>query len=128
MFERYTEEARNAVWFAKEEAIALDTSQVETEHLLVGILRADPVLRASVQIDTTRVCLNGGSASKFQPLSHESKRILAYAAEEAERSHYAAITCRHLALGILREKDCKAAKLLRDQGITREILKEGLIL
>lgn len=75
MFERYTEEARNAVWFAKEEAIALDTSQVETEHLLVGILRADPVLRASVQIDTTRVCLNGGSASKFQPLSHESKRI-----------------------------------------------------
>ena len=129
MFERYTEAAAQAVRLAKEEANCSNASQVETEHLLIGLLRADPALCASVHLDISLIRKNSGSAPlSFQSLNHESKRVLAYGAEEAERSGHQLITCRHLVLGILREKDCTAAKLLRDQGITPEILKEGLIL
>ena len=130
MFERYTVEAAQAIRLVKEEAIASNASQVETEHLLVGRLKSDPVLCARVNLDISLIRVDGGGSSpqSFQPLSHESKRVLAYSAEEAERLGHPKITCWHIALGILREKDCKAAKLLRDQGIAPQIIKEGLIL
>jgi len=51
------------------------------------------------------------------PLSNECKRILAYAAEEAERLHHSHISTEHLLLGMLRETDSFAAEILRMYGI-----------
>ena len=129
MFERLTEAAAQAVRLAKEEANGSNASLVETDHLLIGLLPADPALCVRVNMDIGLIRKDSGSVPpSFQSLNHECKRVLAYSAEEAEQSGHQLITCRHLALGILREKYCSAAKLLRDQGITREILKEGMIL
>jgi hypothetical protein len=64
------------------------------------------------------------STSVDLPLSHESKRVLAYGAEECERLHQKHIGPEHLLLGMLREEKCFAAQLLRDQGVTVELVRE----
>jgi ATP-dependent Clp protease ATP-binding subunit ClpC len=49
-------------------------------------------------------------------LSHECKRVLAYAAEEAERLNHKHIGTEHLLLGLLREEKCFAAEILHERG------------
>lgn len=44
MFERYTEKARRVIFFARYEASQYGSSYIETEHLLLGLLRGDQVL------------------------------------------------------------------------------------
>ena len=64
------------------------------------------------------------------PLSNESKRVLAYAAEEAERFGHKLIGSEHLLLGLLSEKGALAAHLLNSLGLSldrgREIVSKGL--
>jgi ATP-dependent Clp protease ATP-binding subunit ClpC len=50
------------------------------------------------------------------PLNNESKRVLAFGAEEAQRVAYRHIGTEHLLLRLLREEEQPAAKLLRDRG------------
>src|ERR1700741_623819 len=54
------------------------------------------------------------------PLSNECTRVLAYAAEEAERLSHKFIGTEHLFLGLLREQDCFAAQLLNGRGVSLE--------
>ena len=85
MFERYSEAAAQAVRLAKNEAIGSNASLIETGHLLIGLLNSDPALRARVHLDISLSRKAGGSVPpSFQSLNHESKRVLAYGAEEAE--------------------------------------------
>lgn len=119
MFERYTENARQAIFFAREEASRFGSSCIESEHLLLGTmgsseLELNELLKlkdlesadrmASEQLDTT--------SKRDVPLSNQSKRILAYAAEEAARLNSPAIGSGHLLLGILREPDSGASRFL----------------
>ena len=60
------------------------------------------------------------------PLSHECKRVLAYGAEEAERLNHKHIGTEHLLLGLLREEKCFAARLLHEQGLTIDSVREQL--
>ena len=48
MFERYTEKARRVIFFARYEASQLGSPYIETEHLLLGLLREDKVLTEQV--------------------------------------------------------------------------------
>ena len=64
------------------------------------------------------------STSVDLPLSNEGKRVLCYAAEEAERLAHRHIGTEHLFLGLLREKGCFAAEILREQGVVLEKLRE----
>ena len=50
-------------------------------------------------------------------LSNECKRVLAYAAEEAERLSHKHIGTEHLLLGLLREEKCFAAEILHERGL-----------
>jgi ATP-dependent Clp protease ATP-binding subunit ClpA len=60
------------------------------------------------------------------PLSTESKRVLAYAAEEAEMLNHGWIGTEHLFLGLLREESGLAATILRERGLKLESLREEL--
>jgi hypothetical protein len=64
------------------------------------------------------------STSVDLPLSNESKRVLAYAAEEAERLAHKHIGTEHLFLGLLREKKSLAAQLLSERGVALEQMRE----
>src|SRR6185369_9744284 len=132
MFERYTEKARRVIFFARYEASQFGSPYIETEHLLLGVLREDKALTnrllpSHTSIDSIRSQIEASttfrdkvSTSVDLPLSNEGKRILAYAAEEAERLAHKHIGTEHLFLGILREKDCFAAHLLNERGIHLE--------
>jgi ATP-dependent Clp protease ATP-binding subunit ClpC len=129
MFERYTEKARRVIFFARYEASQFGSPYIETEHLLLGILREDKALshrflrshssfesiRKRIEAHTT--IREAVSTSVDLPLSNECKRVLAYAAEEAQRLDHKHIGTEHVLLGLLREEKCFAAELLSERGV-----------
>jgi hypothetical protein len=136
MFERYTEKARRTIFFARYEASQFGSSSIETEYLLLGLLREDKglanrFLRSHASVESIRKQIEGYAAPRDKvstsadlPLSHACKRALAYGAEECERLNHKHIGTDHLLLGLLREKECFAAQLLREQGLTLHSVRE----
>ena len=140
MFERYTEKARRVVFFSRYEASQFGSPYIETEHLLLGLLREDkgllrqfiPNLSAESirqQIESATLIREKIHTSVDLPLSTECKRVMAYAAEEAEKLSHDHIGTEHLFLGLLGEQGCFAARLLEERGVTleraRSILRDG---
>jgi ATP-dependent Clp protease ATP-binding subunit ClpA len=129
MFERYTEKARRVIFFARYEASQYGSPYIESEHLLLGILREDKAmanrfLRNHASVESIRNQVEGHtvfhekiSTSVDLPLSNECKRVLAYAAEEAERLAHKHIGTEHLLLGLLREDKSFAAQILTERGV-----------
>jgi hypothetical protein len=135
MFERYTEKARRVVFFARYEASHFGSPYVETEHLLLGIVRENKALMTRAiphfgaesirqEIEKATVIRAKIPTSVDLPLSNESKRVLAYAAEEAYFLSHHHIGSEHLFLGLLREQACFAARLLQERGVTLETARE----
>ena len=127
MFERYTEKARRVVFFARYEASQFGSPYIETEHLLLGLLREEPGLvwrlvpnldhqAVRTQIEKLTLKREFIPTSVDLPVSNECKRVLAYAAEEAERLNHRYIGTEHLLLGLLRESRTLAAQILQELG------------
>ena len=108
MFERYTEKARRVIFFARYEASKFGSTYIESEHLLLGLLREDQsltnrFLRSHASIESIRKQIEGHTTSREKvsssvdlPLSHDIKLGRAYAAEEAERLSHRHIGTEHL--------------------------------
>ena len=138
MFERYTEKARRVIFFARYEASQYGSPSIETEHLLLGLMREDKgltnrFLRSHSSIDSIKKEIEGRtvirekvSTSIDLPLSAECKRILAYSADEAERLRHRHIGTEHLLLGLLREDKCLAAEILHERGLKLNVIREEL--
>jgi ATP-dependent Clp protease ATP-binding subunit ClpC len=136
MFERYTEKARRVIFFARYEASQFGSQHIETEHLLLGITREDKALTnrflhshaASIreQVESATTAREKTPTSVDLPLSNESKRALAYAAEEAERLAQKHIGSEHLLLGLLRVEKCFAAQILMERGVRLSQAREEL--
>jgi ATP-dependent Clp protease ATP-binding subunit ClpC len=136
MFERYSEKARRVIFFARYEASQFGSPYIESEHLLLGIVREDKALTnrflrsevASIrkQVESQTTVREKTSTSVDLPLSNESKRVLAYAAEEAERLCHKHIGTEHLFLGLLREEKCFAAQILTERGVELSQVREEL--
>src|ERR1017187_5965253 len=139
MFERYTEKARRVIFFARYEASQFGSPYIETEHLLLGLLREDGALtfrflRSHASVEPIRRQVEGHitirakvSTSVDLPLSNECQRVLAYAAEEAERLSHKHIGTEHLLLGLLREEKCFAAEILHEHGLYLSTIREELV-
>ena len=135
MFERYNEPARRVVFFGRYEASKLGSTVIETEHLLLGLLREDWNLieqhRPGATTDIRRRIRERNparpevSTTVDLPLSVECRRILAYAGEEAERLEHRNIKTDHLLLGILRVPTCMAVTVLAEAGIPLDRLRES---
>ena len=138
MFERYTEKARRVIFFARYEASQFGSPHIETEHLLLGLLREDKALtnrflRSHASIESIRKQIEGRTAVREKvstsvdlPLSQECKHVLTYAAEEAERLSHKHIGTEHLLLGLLREEKSFAAEILQERGLRLSTLREEL--
>ncbi len=137
MFDKYTEKARKAIFFARYEASQFGSERIETEHLLLGILREDRalflrLLQVPEKVHSIRENVEKQlprqekiSTSVDLPLSHDCKRVLTHAAEESERVADDHIGPEHLLLGLLRDKDCSAAKIMAEYGITPSLLEQA---
>jgi hypothetical protein len=136
MFERFTEKARRVIFFARYEASHYGSPYIETEHMLLGLLREEKrilQLVPSVNGESVRKQVDAAThrgptvpTSVDLPLSSENKRVLKYAAEEADRLSQRHIGTEHLLLGLLREKDCFAAQLLRERGADLATVREKI--
>jgi Clp amino terminal domain, pathogenicity island component len=123
MFERYTEGARRIIFFALYEARGLGSPEIDTEHLLLGLLREDKALIRQVllNLDYESAYRNiAGAASPVAtfptrgdlPLSNHGKRVLKYACDEADRLNSKHIGTEHLLLGLVCDAEFLSAKLL----------------
>jgi ATP-dependent Clp protease ATP-binding subunit ClpC len=138
VFERYTEKARRVIFFARYEASQYGSPYIETEHLLLGLLREDKALanrflRTHGSIESIRKEIEARitvreriSTSVEVPLSQECKRILNFAAEEAERLGHKHVGTEHLLLGVLREEKSFGAEILLERGLRLSTVREEL--
>lgn len=138
MFERYTEKARRVIFFGRYEASQFGSPYIETEHLLLGLLREDKpltnrLLRSEAVVQDIRNEIERctdvrekTSTSADLPLSNEAKRVLLHAAEEADRLGHKQIGTEHLLFGMLREEKSFAAKLLNDRNVRLSQVREQL--
>ena len=130
MFERYTERARRVIFFARYEASQLGSLAIEAEHLLLGLVREGRGLTQKIlaraglspelvrrEVETRTVRSDGVSMAAEIPLSAASKRVLAFAAEEAERMLHSHIGTEHILLGLVREERTLAASILVARGV-----------
>lgn len=129
MFEKYTEKARRVIFFARYEVSELGAKSINTEHLLLGLLREDKallsrILPSDVSVDEIRKRVEGRvergakiSTSVEIPLSDEAKEVLKYAAEESEGLKQGHIGTEHLLLGMLRQENSLAEKILTEMGL-----------
>lgn len=131
MFERYTEEARRSVFFARYEAASRGETEIDTEHLLLGIVKVDKGIAQSLlafHLTDEKIreaiakhrpaSMKQFSTSKDLPLSHAAKRALAYGAQESERLALGKVGPASLLLGLVREPACLAARILTEAGLT----------
>jgi len=127
VFERYTQRARRAIFFARYEASNLNSGYIETEHLLLGLLReykllgklppgADEAIRKDIEERTPKEPFQS-STSVDLPLCVESKLALSHASQESQTLQHDVIDAGHLVLGLLRVEGCFAAALLKQHGI-----------
>lgn len=133
MFEHYTEKARRAIFFARYEASQFGVQFIDSNCLLVGLVREKGQISTQwlaldatelyrlVESQTTKS--KPVSTSVDLPLTNEVKRVLAYAAEEAERLAHRHIGTEHLFLGLLREPGTFAAKRAKERGVTLEQIR-----
>ncbi len=139
MFEKYTEKARRVIFFARYEASQFGSPSIETEHLLLGLIREDKNLtnrffpKANASIDSIRKEIEGRTVVRERvttsvdlPFSDESKRALNAAAEESERLSHKHIGTEHMLLGLLREEKSIAAEILRERGLRIGMIREEL--
>ena len=140
MFERYTERARRVLFFARYEASQLGSISIETEHLLLGLIREGKGLtsrifaRSHLSLENIRKEIEGRtvfrekvSTSVEIPFSTETKRVLQHAAEEADRLLHNYIGTEHLLLGILREDRSVAASILSEKGMRLSGVREDIV-
>ncbi|HUR20108.1 MAG TPA: ATP-dependent Clp protease ATP-binding subunit [Vicinamibacterales bacterium] len=140
MFERYTERARRVLFFARYEATQLGSTSIETEHLLLGLIREGKGLtsrifaRSHLSLESIRKEIEGRtvfrdkvSTSVDIPFSPETKRVLQFSAEEADRLLHTYIGTEHLLLGLLREEHSVASSILYEKGMRLSSVRDDIV-
>jgi ATP-dependent Clp protease ATP-binding subunit ClpC len=137
MFERYTEQARRALFFARYEASLLGSMSIEPTHLLLGLLRDAEGVTGDVLLAAGRpdeICdeLKGHLITHAMiresveiPFATATKRVLNAARHEADRLSHSWIGTEHLLLGILRD-DSLPTHILFGRGLRLETARERI--
>ncbi len=139
MFERFTERARRVIILAQEEAKRLNHSAVGTEHILLGIIRegegvASKVLE-SLNISPDRVraeiesAIGRGERTPYEEVAFtpRAKKVLELALDEARRLGHNYIGTEHLLLGLIREGEGVAARVLEAMGADLERVRAQVV-
>jgi ATP-dependent Clp protease ATP-binding subunit ClpC len=137
MQDRFTERVRKVMYLAREEAGRLHHDYIGTEHLLLGIIREGEGIAATVlsnlglDLDTIRqsienmVPTSGGTLTIGEiPFTPRAKRVLELSVEEARLFGHNYVGTEHLLLGLIREGEGVAARVLMELGADRKRVRE----
>ena len=137
MHDKFTERVRKVIYLAREEAARLQHDYIGTEHLLLGVIREGEGIAATVLnnlgLDLERirqevenmVSAAGGTMTIGEiPFTPRAKRVLELAVEEARSLGHNYVGTEHLLLGLIREGEGVAAKVLLELGVDRKRVRE----
>jgi ATP-dependent Clp protease ATP-binding subunit ClpC len=139
VFERFTEQARQVVVLAQDEARALKHSYIGTEHILLGLLREEEGLAAraltsmGVTLEEARghvariVGLGDEGAVGQIPFTPRAKKVLELSSKEARALGHDYIGTEHILVGIGRENEGVASQILLDFGADGEELRDEIM-
>ncbi len=140
MYEKFTDRARKVLNLARQEAQRFNHSYIGTEHLLLGLVKEGSGVAASVlegmDVDLRRVrteiekMVQPGpdtAQAGSPPLTPRTKKVLDYAMEEAQQLGHSYLGTEHLLLGLLRETEGVAAKILMNLGLRLEDVREKVL-
>jgi ATP-dependent Clp protease ATP-binding subunit ClpC len=138
MFERFTARARRVLVLAQEEARLLGHGFIGTEHLLLGLLHEGEGLGAKaleslgITLEAVRVQVEerigpAGSATGSPPFTPRAKKALELALREARELGHDYVCTEHLLLGIVREGQGDAAKVLESLGAQLPRVRETVL-
>lgn len=139
MFERFTERARRVVLLAQEEAKRLNHSAVGTEHILLGIIREGEGVASktleSLNISPGRLraeiesAIGRGDRAPYEEVAFtpRAKSVLELALDEARRLGHNYIGTEHLLLGLIREGEGVAARVLEGMGADLERVRAQVV-
>ncbi len=137
MHDRFTERVRKVMYLAREEAGRLHHDYIGTEHLLLGIVREGEGIAATVlsnlgfDLDLIRQAVenmvsgSGGTLTIGEiPFTPRAKRVLELSVEEARLLGHNYVGTEHLLLGLIREGEGVAARVLMELGADKKKIKE----
>jgi ATP-dependent Clp protease ATP-binding subunit ClpC len=139
VFERFTERARQVVVLAQDEARLLKHNYIGTEHLLLGLLREEEGLAARVlerfeitveeaRAQVARIVGEGDEVTTGQmPLAPRAKKVLELALREALSLGHNHVETEHILLGLVRENEGTAARILLDFDADAEKIRNEII-
>jgi ATP-dependent Clp protease ATP-binding subunit ClpA len=139
MFERFTERARQVIVLAQDEARMLGHDYIGTEHILLGLLREEDGLAARVldSLDITvekvraqvaRIVGQGDEITTGQiPFTPRTKKVLELALREGLLLGHNHIGTEHILLGLVRENEGVAARILLDFDADAEKIRNEII-
>ena len=140
-FDRFNDRAKRVLALAQDEAIRFNHNYIGTEHLLLGLVRegdgvAARVLNSfpGVQLSKVRQAVEfsiGRGDSTKSPseitLAPETKRVIDLAIDESRKLGHSHVGTEHLLLGIVRDNEGTAAKVLASFGVSLETVRHNVI-
>ncbi len=140
MFEKFTENGRKAFAIANREAQRFHHEGVETEHVLLGLIKEGESVTLKIfkalDVDLKKLklqCQMVGQAAHEEgevdrlPQSPQIQHVVKYAVEEARQFKHPVVGSEHILLGLIRETDGAASSILAKQGVNLDNVRDIII-
>ncbi|MEE2712923.1 MAG: ATP-dependent Clp protease ATP-binding subunit [Planctomycetota bacterium] len=140
MFDRFTDRARKVMGLARQEAQRLNHEYIGTEHILLGLVQEGSGVAANVlknldidlkkiRQEVEKIVKTGPSMVTMGqlPFTPRAKKVLELALEEASNLGHNYIGTEHILLGLIKEQDGKAAKVLQNLGVKLDTVREEVL-
>ena len=139
MFERFTDRSRRALVLAQQEAHLLGHDHIGTEHLLIGLIDEEDGIAARVlaELGVTRQAVrdrveetvgrSAGESSGNAPFTPRMKKVLELSLREGLQLGHSYIGTEHMLLGLVREGEGVAARVLQELGVELPQVRQSVI-
>lgn len=129
MFGRFTERAQKVLALAQEEAIRLGHNNIGTEHVLLGLIREGEGIAAKalqalglgaekIQTEVEALIGVGQESSKTIHYTPRAKKVIELSMDEARKLGHSYVGTEHILLGLIREGEGVAARVLNNLGVS----------
>jgi ATP-dependent Clp protease ATP-binding subunit ClpC len=129
MFGRFTERAQKVLALAQEEAIRLGHNNIGTEHILLGLVREGEGIAAKalyalglgadkIQNEVENLIGRGQNVSQTIPYTPRTKKVIELSMDEARKLGHSYVGTEHILLGLIREGEGVAARVLNNLGVS----------
>jgi ATP-dependent Clp protease ATP-binding subunit ClpC len=129
MFGRFTERAQKVLALAQEEAARLGHSNIGTEHVLLGLVREGEGIAAKaltglglgaekIQTEVENLIGRGDEVTKQIHYTPRAKKVIELSMDEARKLGHSYVGTEHILLGLIREGEGVAARVLNNLGVS----------